>query len=76
MRIMMLKTQTGSLNGYRIDTYHAGVEYDMGLSDSHIDLARVFLREKWAVEVTQQPIKQEAQEAPKTQVKITRKRRK
>ena len=73
MIIRMLKDQKASVNGYTINDYLAGQSYDMGLSDSHIELARVFLHEKWAVEVMRQPINQEA---PKAQAKLTRKRRK
>lgn len=73
MIIRMLKDQKASVDGYTINDYLMGQVYDMK-SDSQIELAKVFLRERWAVEV--QPIKQETQEAPKEQVKITRKRRK
>lgn len=73
MIIRMLKDQKASVDGYTINDYLMGQIYDMK-SDSQIELAKVFLRERWAVEV--QPIKQETQEAPKAQAKITRKRRK
>lgn len=51
MRIRMLRTQAGSVDGYRIDTYQTGAEYDMGKTEKHTDLARVFLREGWAEHV-------------------------
>lgn len=73
MIIRMLKDQKASVDGYTINDYLMGQVYDMK-SDSQIELAKVFLRERWAVEA--QPIKQETQEAPKAQAKITRKRRK
>lgn len=48
MRIRMLKTQAGSIDGVRIDTYQIGAEYDMGKSDKHIELANIFVSERWA----------------------------
>lgn len=70
MIIRMLKDQKASVDGYTINDYLMGQIYDMK-SDSQIELAKVFLRERWAVEVLP-----DIQEAPKAQVKITRKRRK
>lgn len=44
MIIRMIKDRVGSVNGYTINQYLAGQEYDMGKSDSHRELAQVFIR--------------------------------
>jgi len=44
MIIRMIKDRKGSVNGYTINDYLAGKEYDMGKSDGHRDLAQVFIR--------------------------------
>lgn len=44
MIIRMIKDRQGSVNGYTINTYLAGKEYDMGKSDGHRELAQVFIR--------------------------------
>lgn len=43
MNIKMLKTRQGSHNGYTIHTYAAGETYDMGKTEGHLELAKVFL---------------------------------
>jgi len=44
MIIRMIKDRVGSVNGYTINKYLTGQEYDMGKSDGHRDLAQVFIR--------------------------------
>lgn len=44
MIIRMIKDRKGSVNGYTINDYLAGQEYDMGKSDSHRELAQAFIR--------------------------------
>lgn len=44
MIIRMIKDRVGSVNGYTINKYLTGQEYDMGQSDGHRDLAQVFIR--------------------------------
>lgn len=81
MRIKMLITQTGSVDGYRIDTYQLGVEYDMGKSDKHIDLANVFINQRWAevasdkLQVVSEPTQEISNPVQKTDpnVKVSRK---
>lgn len=75
MIIRMLKDQKASVDGYTINDYLMGQVYDMK-SDSQIELANVFLCEKWAVEVIQETVKPQIQEEPRAQVSNTRKRRK
>ncbi len=70
MRIRMLRTQTGSVDGYRIDTYQTGAEYDMGKTEKHTDLARVFLREGWAESVENESDREQViTEMPKSRVR-------
>ncbi len=66
----MLRTQAGSVDGYRIDTYQIGNEYDMGKTEKHTELAGVFLREGWAQSVENEPDrKQVAAKASKSRVR-------
>lgn len=57
MRLIMLCTQTGSLNGRDLLTFTAGQEYDLPehLPDGSPGLGTVFLREGWAQEVPPEP---------------------
>lgn len=43
MKIKMLETQRGSVDGCRVKTYEAGVEYDLSASAGAKDLARAFV---------------------------------
>lgn len=52
MIIRMIKDRVGSVNGYTINKYLTGQEYDMGKSDGHRDLAQVFIRANHAEIVT------------------------
>ena len=44
MIIRMIKDRKGSVNGYTINDYLAGQEYDMGKSGGHRELAQVFIK--------------------------------
>lgn len=52
MIIRMIKDRVGSVNGYTINKYLAGQEYDMGKSDGHRELANVFIKANHAEIVT------------------------
>jgi hypothetical protein len=59
MRIRMLSTQRGADDGVTVRSYEAGQEYEIGGSPRAEDLAAVFLREGWAVEVKSPPVVEE-----------------
>lgn len=64
----MTKTMEGSPDGCRVETYEAGKEYEF-LHAQGVDLARVFVREEWAVEVVDavdEPEKVEVEDEPDT----------
>lgn len=51
MRIRMLKTKDGAPEGTVVHTFKEGSEHDLRHSPRAQDLAMVFVREGWAVEV-------------------------
>jgi len=54
MRIKMLSTQKGALDGICISTYTAGAEYDLGNTAQAKALAQAFIGARMAIEVTQE----------------------
>ena len=46
MILQMLKTMRGSPDGIKVNTYEAGIEYDFSNIEN---LAKVFIKNKWAV---------------------------
>lgn len=51
MKIRMLQTENGSLDGIKVSTYDAGVEYDLTGTPGARDLAQAFVGASMAVEV-------------------------
>jgi hypothetical protein len=54
MRIKMLKTQKGSPDGVTVVNYLEGQEYDI-----NIELSKVFIMQKWAIEIKKVEVKSE-----------------
>jgi hypothetical protein len=50
MRICMLTTLPGSVDGFRVTTYAEGVEYDLGTTDGERALAKAFVDAGFAEE--------------------------
>lgn len=61
MNIVMLITQTGSRTGILAEQFHAGQQYDLTGTAGERELAAVFVREKWAKEVTEEAASDGAQ---------------
>lgn len=53
MRISMLCDQSGSVDGVVILRYLAGQEYDMTKTNGHVELAKTFVSQNWAVIATE-----------------------
>lgn len=51
MKIRMLTTENGSVDGIRVTTYSAGTEYDLSHCQGARDLAAAFVGARMAVEV-------------------------
>ena len=49
MKIRMLCDQSGSVDGVVILRYLAGQEYDMSKTNGHVELAKTFVSQNWAV---------------------------
>ena len=49
MKIRMLCDQSGSVDGVVILRYLAGQEYDMTKTIGHVELAKTFVSQNWAV---------------------------
>jgi len=49
MKIRMLCDQSGSVDGVVILRYLAGKEYDMTKTSGHVELAKTFVSQNWAV---------------------------
>lgn len=64
MKIKMLSTQNGSLDGIRISSYQAGSVYDLSDSPGAISLAKAFLGARMAIEVPPDPPATPAQDKP------------
>lgn len=64
MKIKMLSTQNGSLDGIRIASYQAGSVYDLSDSPGAISLAKAFLGARMAIEVPPDLPATPAQEQP------------
>jgi len=56
MKIKMLKTVPGSLDGIRVTTYEAGVEYELGNSAGARDLAQALVNARFAIESPPDPV--------------------
>jgi hypothetical protein len=55
MKIRMLKTTPGSVDGIKVATYEAGKEYDLGASPGAVDLGKALVGAKLAEEVADEP---------------------
>ena len=53
MKIRMLCDQSGSVDGVVILRYLAGQEYDMSKTNGHVELAKTFVSQNWAVIATE-----------------------
>jgi hypothetical protein len=51
MKILMLKTEKGSVDGVRAAMYHEGEKYDLSATFGHLELARAFVNADLAEEV-------------------------
>ena len=49
MKIRILCDQSGSVDGVVILRYLAGQEYDMSKTNGHVELAKTFVSQNWAV---------------------------
>ena len=49
MKIRMLCDQSGSVDGVVILRYLTGQEYDMTKTSGHVELAKTFVSQNWAV---------------------------
>ena len=49
MKIRMLCDQSGSVDGVVILRYLTGQEYDMSKTNGHVELAKTFVSQNWAV---------------------------
>ena len=56
MRIRMLCDQSGSVDGVVILRYLAGQEYDMTKTNGHVELAKTFVSQNWAVIATDKQV--------------------
>ena len=56
MKIRMLCDQSGSVDGVVILRYLAGQEYDMSKTNGHVELAKTFLSQNWAVIATDKQV--------------------
>jgi hypothetical protein len=50
MKIRMLQTRSGAVDGVTVRTYQEGESYDLGPTGGAHDLGAVFVREGWAEE--------------------------
>lgn len=55
MKIVMLRTERGSVDGVRIASYEAGQEYDLTATAGARDLAKAFIGAELAREVGAKP---------------------
>jgi len=56
MKIRMLCDQSGSVDGVVILRYLAGQEYDMTKTIGHVELAKTFVSQNWAVIATDKQV--------------------
>ncbi len=56
MKIRMLCDQSGSVDGVVILRYLAGQEYDMSKTSGHVELAKTFVSQNWAVIATDKQV--------------------
>ena len=56
MKIRMLCDQSGSVDGVVILRYLAGQEYDMTKTNGHVELAKTFVSQNWAVIATDKQV--------------------
>lgn len=62
MKIKMLETQRGSVDGCRVDSYEQGAEYDLSATQGERELAAAFVGAGMAKEVGADQAKQGAPE--------------
>lgn len=55
MKIRMLSTQNGSLDGIRVKEYAVGTEHDLTSTPGARDLAKAFVGARMAIEVKPEP---------------------
>lgn len=60
MKITMLKTAPGSVDGIRVATYEAGAEYDLTATDGERDLAAAFVAAGLAEKAAPAPLNKAA----------------
>ena len=56
MKIRMLCDKDGSVDGVVILRYLAGKEYDMSKTSGHVELAKTFVSQNWAVIATDKQV--------------------
>ncbi len=56
MKIRMLCDKSGSVDGVVILRYLAGKEYDMTKTSGHVELAKTFVSQNWAVIATDKQV--------------------
>jgi len=56
MKIRMLCDQSGSVDGVVILRYLAGQEYEMTKTKGHVELAKTFVSQNWAVIATDKQV--------------------
>ena len=56
MKIRMLCDQSGSVDGVVILRYLTGQEYDMTKTNGHVELAKTFVSQNWAVIATDKQV--------------------
>lgn len=62
MKIRMIKTENGSVDGIRVKAYEAGKEYDLTRTDGERELANAFVNARMAVLVDAMDISSVAEE--------------
>jgi hypothetical protein len=55
MRIRMLKTENGSVDGIRVQLYVEGEKYDLNATDGERELAAAFVGSGMAVDLAEEP---------------------
>ena len=63
MKIRMLCHKDGSVDGVVILRYLAGQEYDMTKTNGHVELAKTFVSQNWAVIATEPQVTNDDKQA-------------
>lgn len=71
MKIRMNATAPGSVDGIRVTTYQAGLEYDLTATAGERDLAESFVGAGMAVEIGVAPVAEEPIVEPSEQAVVT-----